>query len=336
MKKRLMIVAMLVIMVLAFAGCSTQSTEPANNDATNVAEDTQAEDAATDADQKYVIFVNPLVGNPVFTAEENGLKAAAEEFGFKLKITGIAEIDELGYAEALEAAIAEKPDAIVAVPYSWSGCETVYKKAAEAGIPIFNTSSDSPEDTRVTYVGTDNKAYGIYAADQMAEQMGGVANIAIMMVRVDVPNQLEIKTAFEGRLAEKYPDMKVIITEQSNGDPLVATEKFQQIFAAHPEVDAALMLEAQAGNACAQVVKEKDLVGKVTILAVDDIQETIDNVDSGVIWGTMVQNFYKMGHESGRLVLSYYDGEEIPSTVDSGTLLVTKDNVATYQDELYQ
>ncbi|MEX1307526.1 MAG: substrate-binding domain-containing protein [Eubacteriales bacterium] len=335
MKKRLMIVAMVCILVLSFAGCSTQSTEPADNDAAVVADDAQAEDVATE-DQKYVIFVNPLVGNPVFTAEENGLKAAAEEFGFKLKITGIAEIDELGYAEALEAAIAEKPDAIVAVPYSWSGCETVYKKAAEAGIPIFNTSSDSPAETRVTYVGTDNKAYGIYAADQMAEQMGGVANIAIMMVRVDVPNQLEIKTAFEARLAEKYPDMKVVITEQSNGDPLLATEKFQQIFAAHPEVDAALMLEAQAGNACAQVVKEKDLVGKVTILAVDDIQETIDNVDSGVIWGTMVQNFYKMGYESGRLVLEYYAGEEIPSTVDSGTLLVTEENVDTYQEELYQ
>jgi ribose transport system substrate-binding protein len=280
----------------------------------------------------YVIFVNPLVGNPVFTSEENGFKKAAEEFKFKLKIIGPSTIDDTQMVQAVENAIAEHPDAIATVPYNFSALQNTYKKAAAAGIPIFNSSSDSPEGTRVCYVGTDNKAYGIQAADILAKKTAGKAKVAIMLVRLDVSNQLEIKKSFEARIAEKYKGMSVVITEQDGGDAMTAVQKLKDIFKAHPEVDTVLCIDSIASDAVAVAVTESKLVGKITVLAVDDNASILANIRKGVIWGTMAQNFYKMGYVSGKYIVDKLAGKAVPSLTDSGTVPITKENIETYKD----
>ena len=280
----------------------------------------------------YVIFVNPLVGNPVFTSEENGFKRAAEDFKFKLKIIGPSTIDDTQMVQAVENALAEHPDAIATVPYNFSALQNTYKKIAAAGIPIFNSSSDSPESARVSYVGTDNKAYGIQAADILAKKTGGRGKVAIMLVRLDVSNQLEQKKSFEARIAEKYKDMRVVITEQDAGDAMTAVQKFKDIFKAHPEVDTILCLDSVASDAVAVAVTESKLVGAVAVLAIDDNASILANIRKGVIWGTMAQNFYKMGYLSGKYIGDKLSGKPVPSVTDSGTALITKENVDSYKD----
>jgi ribose transport system substrate-binding protein len=282
----------------------------------------------------YVIFVNPLVGNPVFTAEENGFKKAAEEFKFKLKIIGPSTIDDTQMVQAVETAIAEKPSAIATVPYNFSALENTYKKAASLGIPIFNSSSDSSEATRVMYVGTDNTQYGIMAADYLAKKTSSRAQIAIMLVRLDISNQIQQKKAFEARIAEKYPNMKVVITEQDNGDPMAAVQKFQDIYKAHPEVNAIVCLDSVCCDAAALVTNEMKLAGKTTILAIDDNDSTLDNIRKGITWATMAQKFYRMGYLSGKNIVDKLNGKSVPSYIDSGTVLITNANVDTYKEEM--
>ena len=44
----------------------------------------------------------------------------------------------------------------------------------------------------------------------------------------------------------------------------------------------------------------------------------------------MAQNFYKMGYQSGVAVDAYLKGEEVDKTYDSGTLLISSENVDNY------
>jgi ABC-type sugar transport system substrate-binding protein len=288
--------------------------------------------ASAQAKAPYVIFVNPLVGNPVFTAEENGFKKAAADFGFRLKIIGPSTIDDAQMVQAVENALAERPAAIATVPYNYSALANTYKKIAAAGIPIFNSSSDSPEPTRVCYVGTDNTAYGIQAADILAKKTNGAGQVAIMLVRLDISNQLAQKKAFEARIAEKYPKMKVVITEQDGGDAMAAVQKLKDIFKAHPEVNTVLCLDSIASDSVAVAVTESKVVAKMTVLAIDDNDSILANIRKGVIWGTMAQNFYKMGYLSGAYIVDRLGGKTVPSFTDSGTVLITKENLDTYKE----
>lgn len=47
----------------------------------------------------------------------------------------------------------------------------------------------------------------------------------------------------------------------------------------------------------------------------------------------MAQNFYKMGYTAGEFAVKYLNGEEVESVVDSGTVLITAENVDTYSFE---
>ena len=156
----------------------------------------------------------------------------------------------------------------------------------------------------------------------------------IMMSKLDISNQVEAKDSFEARCAEMYPNMKVVLVESDDANLQTAMEKFDASFRAYPEIDAVFMLEGTGAQAAAAVAAEQNR--EIIILGVDPIQETLDGIADGSIWGTMAQNFYKRGYESIRFALEYLEGntDAFIKDNDSGLVLVTSENVATVEAAL--
>ncbi|WP_010257189.1 sugar ABC transporter substrate-binding protein [Treponema primitia] len=286
--------------------------------------------------QPLVVWVNPLIGSTVFTAADNGLGAAAKEYGFRLKITGRSVIDVAGYNQSIQDAIIEKPIAIAICPYAYEAFAPTLADARAKGIKIININMDSPENTRSAYVGTDNAVYGKLAADYIAKQKNGKANVLIMQAGLTFPNQVEQRDAFVAACAEKYPDVKIVLNDEDQADSAIAVQKFKDIFRANPTIDTVLCLDSIAGVAAGIATKEMDTVGKITILAIDDNEDTLQYIQDGVIWGTMAQNFYKAGRIAGELAVKAARGDKVPSAVDAGTVLITKENITTYSEEFYK
>lgn len=316
---------LVMLMIFALAGCSGGTQESSSSSGSTASAD----------DEFYVIWVNPLVGSAVFTQADEGITAASEEYGFKLKIIGPSTLDDTEMFESLQSAIVENPDLIVTTPYNFTAVESLYDQAAEKGIPIINISSDSDEAGRVSFIGTDNTKYGELAADYINEKMNGEAKVLVMMANLDTSNQLEQRNAFEAKCKAEYPGIEIVLTDEDNGDSSTALQKFQDNLKANPEIDTILCLESIGGVAAANAMNE---LGRddVTILAIDDNEDTLQYIEDGKIWGTMAQNFYKMGYTAGEFAYDYLNGEEVESIVDSGTILITKDNIDTYEEEFYK
>lgn len=287
-------------------------------------------------EKPLVVWVNPLIGSAVFTAADNGLKDAAEKYGFRLKITGRSSLDVAGYNQSIQDAIIEKPIAIAVCPYAYEAFAPTLAEARSKGIKIININMDSPVDTRSAYIGTDNTAYGKLAADYIAKQKNGKANVLVMQAGLTYPNQVEQRDAFVKACAEKYPDVKMVLNDEDQADSAIAVQKFTDILRANPTIDTILCLESIGGVAAGIAVKEMNIVGKITILAIDDNEDTLQYIRDGIIWGTMAQNFYKAGHVAGELAVKAARGESVPSVVDAGTVLITKENIATYTEEFYK
>jgi ABC-type sugar transport system substrate-binding protein len=293
-------------------------------------------EAGGTGEKPLVIWVNPLIGSAVFTACDDGFQAAAEKYGFRLKITGRSSIDVAGYQQALQDAIIEKPLAIAVCPYSYEAWIPTLADARAKGIKIININMDSPPDTRISFVGTDNVKYGQLAADYIAKQKNGKANVLVMQAGLTFANQVEQRDAFVKACAAKYPGVKMVLNDEDQSDSGVAVKKFTDILRANPSIDTILCLESIGGVAAGIALKEMNLVGKVTILAIDDNQDTLQYIRDGVIWGTMAQNFYKAGFVAGELVMKSAIGEKVPPTYDAGTVLITKENINTYTEEFYK
>lgn len=156
----------------------------------------------------------------------------------------------------------------------------------------------------------------------------------IMMANLYTSNQLDQKTAFEEKCKKEYPGINIVLTDEDKGDSSTALQKFQDNLKAHPEIDTILCLEAIGGVSAANAIEELG-IKNITILAIDDNKDTLQYIRDGKIWGTMAQNFYKMGYTAGEFAKDYLENKKVDSVVDSGTILITKDNIDTYQDEFY-
>ncbi len=296
-----------------------------------------AEEADTD-EPISIVFVNALVGHPVYNMQDEGVLAAVKDLGedvVDVQIIGASDTNGLAEKtiEFIDLAIAMNPDAIVAEPWDPS-MYAALERAKEAGIPVATTSNMAPEGLYFAHIGTDNTQYGIDVADILAEKMDGKANIMIMMSKLDISNQVEAKDAFEARIEEAYPDMNVVLVDFDDANLQTAFEKFDAAYRAYPEIDCVFMLEGTGAQAAAAVAKEQNR--DVVVLGVDPIEETLDGIRKGEIWGTMAQNFYKRGYESIRFCVEYVNGntEAFNKINDSGLVLVTKDNVDTVIDAL--
>ncbi len=317
--KKLLVLTIALAMLLSFAACS----KPAASD-----------------EQPYVILVNALVGHPVYEQQAEAARKAAEDYGVNLEIIGPTfgtTTIVTDYIAAMENAITLEPDAIIGEPFDPSLFE-VFDRAKQADIPMFLTSNLlEDEDAFIAWIGTDNYNYGIKAADMIAEETGGEANICIVMGDLATTNQVEQRQGIEDRIAEKYPNMKVVNVVADKNDLATAINVTEDTLNSYPETNVFIMLESTGGPGVVQVCEEMNR-DDVIILDIDAIEATIDNIKAGKVWATLAQNFYKRGYESVRMAYEYLtEGEKatFEKFNDSGTVLIDSSNVANYEDDLW-
>ena len=63
------------------------------------------------------------------------------------------------------------------------------------------------------------------------------------------------------------------------------------------------------------------------------VKLTLEMIRNGEIYGTIAQRPVNGGYLSVKYMVDLLNGESIPERVDTGCVLVTKDNVDTYKDE---
>ena len=278
-----------------------------------------------------ITFVTPLLGNPVWLAAKKGADDAAAEIGATVNWVGPSDIDMDEQVRQCELAIVENVDGIICCPLSPVIFESVYAEAQAEGIVIINTAVDTPEDTRTAYIGTDYVNFGEQAARNLAEKMGGKGEVACLVTSLDSENQMAEMEAGKALLEREYPDVKIVVVETSNSNTAQAADKTSAILDAYPELDAIWTLESTSPLGVAQTLQERDMLDQIIVLGIDDTEDVLDLIDQGMIWGTMTQDFYKMGYESVKMIETVKAGGTVDSIQDSGTQLVTKENLEEYK-----
>ena len=346
--KKLLTLALVLMLALSFASCSKPGAaeQPAVTEngtgvpAEPAAPSETAAPAAEGGEQPYIILVNALIGHPVYEQQAEAARKAAEDYGVKLEIIGPTfgtSTIVTDYIAAMENAITLQPDAIIGEPFDPSLFE-VFSRAKQANIPMFLTSNLlENEDDFVAWIGTDNYNYGVNAVDMIAEKTGGKANICVVMGDLATTNQVEQRKGIEERIAQKYPDMKVVNVVADKNDLATAMNVTEDTLNTYPETNCFVMLESTGGPGVAQVCAEMNR-DDVLILDIDAVAATIDNIKAGKVWATLAQNFYKRGYESVRMAYEYLNEGSNASFAklnDSGTVLIDERNVVAYEENLW-
>lgn len=338
--KRLAWVLVLVMMIgIALAGCGA-APAPSTTEKSAVQAETKAADATTppakDVKQMKITFVTPLIGHPVWLVAKDGMDGAAKEMGFKGEWVGPQGIDANEMVNQIENAIAQKVDGIVTMALNPEAFGPVLEKADKVGIPVVLVNSDAPNSPRLAYIGTDEKNLGTIGAKEIIKKLNGKApKVITMQSTMDAKVANKMVEAYLEEL-KKTPGFELKAKESDDSDMLKAVDKFNTMFKTYPDANVVINVCGEGGPAAGKVIEENKLQDKITAVAIDDMKETVDYINSGVIYGTLTQNFYKMGYDACKLIIDFKKNGTKPAQVvnDSGSMFVSKANLATYKDDM--
>ena len=104
--------------------------------------------------------------------------------------------------------------------------------------------------------------------------------------------------------------------------------------AAHPNLKAIFGVSAEVCPGAAAALKQQGKAGAIILAGFDDLPDTLAGIRSGVVNFCIAQRTYKMGWLSVEKLLDAIDGKALPKEIDTGVLVISKDNVDTYMQDM--
>lgn len=293
-------------------------------------------------DKLNIVFVTPLVAHPVWDVARAGFEAGLAAFGVEGQYVGPQGIDPAEMVNQIELALAAGADGIITMPIAPTAMRPVFAMAAEQGIPVVFVGAEDPQSTSLAFIGTNEANLGAMGAKGIKDHFAKLGNpplfAYIQQSTMDASFANKARDGYLAAMKDYKGGFKLVLNEPNNSDMVTAMQKMEAAFEAHPEINLVIGVAGEVGPAAAKVVNEMKLRDRITIIAVDDVAETMDWVKEGSIYGTMAQNFYKMGYYGVELLVNYLKEGKKPAKVsnDSGSVFVTMENIGTYTDALKQ
>jgi ribose transport system substrate-binding protein len=320
--------ALAVVAVLHFALGGRNAAEPTQKDAVN------------HRDQHYVM-ISYITGAPYWIDSRAGLYDKRDELGVKAEFTGPATGDVNQQIDEIKRAIAQKVDGIIMVPLA-DTVSTAINEAMEHHIPVVCVDGDAPSSKRYCFIGTGNYNAGFQGGQTLASLLDGRGEVALIYL----PGTDHLTRRMQGYkdALAKYPDIKVVATGNDKGSSTEAEKECRAILQANPNLAGFGCVDATGGEAAAVAIKQAGKVGKVKIVAMDRDEATLQFIQEGVIDASIAQRTYLMSYLALQMLYDLHNDRiqftkdwkkvgvnPLPINVDTGTFVITKDNVAQFR-----
>jgi len=242
---------------------------------------------------KPVIALMPKAkGDPYFISARQGADSEAAKLGIELLWDGPTDLDPAKQNEVVEAWITRGVTAIAVSVENKQAISTVLRKARQRGIKVVTWDADAERDARDFFVNQATpQGIGYTLTDEAARIMGGKGEFVIITASLSAANQNEWIRYIKERLTQKYPDMKLVGIQPSEGDRDRAFAETQTALKVHPNLKVVMAIAAPAVPGAAEAVKQsgrRDV--KVTGLSLPNmcrpyIKDGI--IESIVLWDTV-------------------------------------------------
>jgi ribose transport system substrate-binding protein len=299
---------------------------------------------AHESNERYVL-VAAHTRIPYWQEALAGLRRAGSEMHVKVDMVGPERYDAKEEQAAFEEAIADKASGILISPADPNLMVADIDSALQQGIPVLTVDSDAPKSKRPFFIGSDNYAAGRLGGQLLVKLLSGKGNVVIFTY----PGQANLMDRREGyqSVLDNYPDIKVIQAVDIKGEAAVAYQTAKDLLTSKAQVNAFVCLEAVACPEVGEAVKDTNTEGKVTILAMDTDQRTLNWIQQGLVAATVAQKPYTMTYLGVKLLDDIHhrkhpaldtdfkqdSSSPYPVAVYTGTFLIEKRNLKTFMSQ---
>jgi rhamnose transport system substrate-binding protein len=230
-------------------------------------------------------------GDPYFVSCRQGAEEAARHVKATLIWDGPTDLDPGRQNEVVEGWITRGVDVIAVSVENKASISTALRKARSRGIKVIAWDADAEPDARDFLINQATpQGIGETLADRAAALLGNKGDFAIVTASLSAANQNEWMRYIRARLAEKYPDVKLVAVQPSDGDRDRAFSETQTILKVHPTAKVIMGIAAPAVPGAAEAVRQSGRTDvKVIGLSLPNMCKPYVKagvIDSIVLWNT--------------------------------------------------
>jgi ribose transport system substrate-binding protein len=308
--------------LVVLAGCSSSSTDSANNSSTNKSE------------RKLRIAVIPKgTSHQFWKSVHAGAVSAARELGnvdvlWKGPET---EADTAGQISVMKNFITNHVDGIVLAPNHSQALVDVVSEANAEKIPVAIFDSGlGAGPSLVCYVATDNLKGGQLAAQRLAEAMGKQGKVILLRYKEGSESTEQREKGFLDALS-KEPGISVLSSDQYAGtsteEALAAATNLLNKY--RDQVTGIFAVCEPNCNGTLEALVQTGLAGKVKYVAFDSSESLIKGLGEQTVSGIVLQDPFAMGRESVLALAKHIRGDKVEKTINTGEYVATPENQAT-------
>jgi ribose transport system substrate-binding protein len=233
--------------------------------------------------------------------------------------------------------------ALILDPIDAKSMGNILDKASNAGIFVILVDSIVDKGDYVTAITTDNKAAAGAGADFVASLIGKKGNVALLEGEPGGSTAADRTNGFKEAIA-KYPDIHLVASLNGHWTLPGGVDATEALIAGHKDLDAIFTCSDMMGIGARQVLDraaqkateagdsaEAERFKAVKIVGFDGVTEGFRAVKDGRFSATVAQMPEIMGTRAVEFAVQLMKGDkkptDFPKYIDSGAMVVTKDNV---------
>ncbi|MEI4472388.1 substrate-binding domain-containing protein [Frigidibacter sp. MR17.24] len=263
--------------------------------------------AAAQEGRTYV-YASQLQGHPYLLDSLLGMDYAQSKFGVKIERLGPQGWDPVAGAEAVEQAIARKPDGIITTLWE-PGAVPGIRRAMEQGIPVVVIEAVTPDDGgALTFIGLDNYEAGVDTAKELIARGGdegtyvasgnwGASNTDAKFQGLQDYLSAHSKWTLAGRIDDKATTSTAI-------------DAAKTMFNTYPDITAVVGLDSSSGTGICLAAEEleKD-IEDLTVIVHDREDPVLECIADGVIDATIINKTALQAYLAVQMLEAYNDAD---------------------------
>jgi ribose transport system substrate-binding protein len=281
----------------------------------------------TTHDKRVTVILKSLnVRSDFWQTVSAGAGAAAKEMGVTIDVQGpLQETDADAQIRVLEAAIEQKPQAIVLAPFKDDRMPAIISHIREAGIRlvVIDTPLDLNPPPKV--VTNNHVEAGRLAGETSVQETKGHPNIVVISDYVDSAISIERLDGLQQSLKSYEDSLLGVYYSENSEDKAYAIAK--ELLAGDKPFNTFITLNESATLGVAKVLKEHKKAGTIKLIGFDSSIYGIQLLEEGTLNAAIVQKPYNMGYLGVKTALKLIEGIRTDDITYIESNVITQENM---------
>ena len=269
---RALLVALALLAAVVVAACGETKNSSDTGSSTQAQGSTSGQAGAADPNAPIkqgikTVSIPKQLGNPYEEYEHSGIDEALKELGGSNRITGPTDAGASTQIPIINAAVQQKPSAIIIAGNDPNAVAPALKQAAQRGVKIVGMDSDVAPDARSVFINqVTTQLVGEGQVKSIAKEIGNKGQIAILSATANATNQNAwIKVMKEELKKPEYKDIKLVKVAYGDDDDQKSFQETQGLLQAYPNLKGIISPTTVGVAAAARYLSTSPQKGKIKL-----------------------------------------------------------------------